>query len=70
VLVGDGGGERVGQLVDLFEEVGEDPLGLLAATDRGQLAGGSPAPPESGGLVDEGGDGFVFLAQARGPAER
>jgi hypothetical protein len=31
LLGGDGGGEGVGQFVDLFEEVGEDALGFLAA---------------------------------------
>jgi hypothetical protein len=31
---GDGGGEGVGQFVDLFEEVGEDALGLAPAAGR------------------------------------
>jgi hypothetical protein len=39
VLRGDGGGERVGQLVDLFEEVGEDALGFLASAGGGELGG-------------------------------
>src|SRR5215218_10839014 len=37
VLCGDGGGEGVGELVDLFEEVGEDALGFLAAAGCGEF---------------------------------
>jgi hypothetical protein len=33
----DGGGEGVGQLVDLFQEVGEDARGFLAAAGGGEL---------------------------------
>jgi hypothetical protein len=33
------GGQRVGELVDLFEEVGEDALGFLAAAGDGEFDG-------------------------------
>jgi hypothetical protein len=36
---GDGGGEGVGELVDVFEEVVEDALGFLAAAGGGELRG-------------------------------
>ena len=39
LLGGDGGGEGVGQLVDLFEEVGEDALGFLASAGGGEFGG-------------------------------
>jgi hypothetical protein len=39
VLGRDRGGEGVGQLLDLFEEVGEDALGFGAPADRGELRG-------------------------------
>jgi hypothetical protein len=36
-VCGDGGGEGIGELVDVFEEVVEHALGLLAAAGGGEL---------------------------------
>jgi hypothetical protein len=66
-LEGDGGGEGVGQLVDLFEQVGEDALGFLASPDRGQLRGNGAEVVQDAADLDQA---VVQLVDGFGVFER
>jgi hypothetical protein len=70
-LGGDGGGEGVGQFVDLFEEVGEDSLGFSAAAGGGEFASDGAEVVEGAVDLDDAVVQFVsgwWSATSRGPS--